>query len=49
MLLVYGFNQACKKIAANYLNVGDESTSAINFRTTEIGKSPHLSYIICKM
>ena len=34
-LLIYGFNNACNTIAAGYLKVGDESMSAIRFRTTE--------------
>ena len=40
-----GFNTACKNIAASCLKVGDESMSAIRFRTTAKGNLPHLSYI----
>ena len=38
-----------KNIAASYLNVWDESISAIRFRTTEKGYLPHLSYIFRKL
>ena len=44
-LLIDGFNEACKNIAASYMKVGDESTSAIHFRTTEKGNSTYLFYI----
>ena len=47
-MLINGFNEACKNIAASYLKVGDESMSAIRFRTTAKGNLPHLSYIFCK-
>ena len=43
-----GFNSACKKIAASFLKVGDESMSVIRFRTTSKGNLPHLSYIFRK-
>ena len=39
---------ACKNIAASFLKVGDESMSAIRFRTTEKGNLPHLYYIFRK-
>ena len=42
------FNTACKNIPANFLKVGDESMSAIRFRTTAKGNLPHLSYIFRK-
>ena len=47
-LLFDGFNTACKNIAASFLKVGDESMSAIRFRTTAKGNLPHLSYIFRK-
>ena len=47
-LLSNGFNTACKNIDASFLKVGDESMSAIRFRTTAKGNLPHLSYILCK-
>ena len=47
-LLFGGFNTACKNIAASFLKVGDESTSAIRFWETAEGNLPHLSYIFCK-
>ena len=47
-MLIDGFNAACNNIDASFLNVGDESMSAIRFRTTEKGNLPHLSYIFCK-
>ena len=43
-----GFNIASKNIAASFLKVGDESMSAIRFRTTSKGNLPHLSYIFRK-
>ena len=43
--LFRGFNTACKNIAASFLKVGDESMSAIRFRTTAKGNLAHLSYI----
>ena len=46
--LFYGFNTACKNIAASFLKVGDELMSAIQFRTTAKGNLPHLSYIFWK-
>ena len=46
--LIYGLNGAYKNIASSYMKVGDESTSAIIFRTTAKGNLPHLSYIFCK-
>ena len=46
-MLIDGFNAACKNIYAIFLKVGDESTSAIRFRTMEKGDLPHLSYISC--
>ena len=42
------FNTACKNIAASFLKVGDESMSAIRFRTTAKGNLPHLSYTFRK-
>ena len=39
---------ACKNIAASFLKVGDESISAIRFRTTAKGNLPHLFYILRK-
>ena len=47
-LLFGGFNTPCKNIAASFLKVGDESMSAIRFRTTVKGNLPHLSYIFRK-
>ena len=47
-ILFDGFNTACKNIAASFLKVGDESMSAIRFRTTAKGNLPHLSYIFRK-
>ena len=47
-LLIGGFNMACKNIAAIFLKVGYESTSAIRFRTKAKGNLPHFSYIFCK-
>ena len=44
-MLIDGFNTACKNIAASFLKFGDESMSAICFRTTAQGNLPHLSYI----
>ena len=46
-MLIDGFNVACKNISASYLKVGDESMSAIRFRTTAKGNLTHLSYIFC--
>ena len=43
-----GFNTARKNIAASFLKVGDESMSAIRFRTTAKGNLPHLPYIFQK-
>ena len=43
-----GFNTSCMNIAASFLKVGDESMSAIRFRTTAKGNLPHLSYIFRK-
>ena len=45
-MLIDGFNDSCKNIAASYLKVGDESTGKIRFQTT--ANLPHLSYICCK-
>ena len=47
-MLIYGFNTACKNIAASFLKVGGESMSEIRVRTTAKGKLPHLSYIFRK-
>ena len=47
-LLINGFNETCKNISSSCLKVGDDSMSAIRFRTTEKGKLPHLSYIFPK-
>ena len=44
-MLIYGFNEACKNIASGFLKVGDESRSAICFRTKVEGNLTHLSYI----
>ena len=41
-----GFNDACKKIAASYLKVGDESMSDSHFQTTAKGDSHQLSHIL---
>ena len=35
-------------IATSYMEVGDDSTSAIRFRIKEKGNLPHLSYIFRK-
>ena len=48
-ILIDGFNVVCKNIAASSLKVGDESMSAIRFRTTAKGNLPHLSYIFRKL
>ena len=45
MLLMDGFNEECSNIASGYLNVGDESMSAMQFRTMSKGDLPHLYYI----
>ena len=37
MLLIDGFNKLYNNIAASYIKVGNESMSAINFRTTANG------------
>ena len=42
------FNAACNNIGSISMKVGDESMSAIRFRTTAKGNLPHLSYIFCK-
>ena len=47
-MLINGFNTACNNIADIFLKVGDESMSAIRFRTTAKGNLPHLSYIFRK-
>ena len=47
-LLIDGFNEACKNIAASFLKVGDDSMSAISYLATEKGNLPHLSYIFRK-
>ena len=47
-ILFDGFNTACKNIAASFLKVGDESMSAIRFRTTAKGNLLHLSTIFRK-
>ena len=47
-MLIDGFNDTCNNIDASYLKVGDESMSAISFRTTGKGNLPHLYYILCK-
>ena len=39
-MLINGFNAACNNIAASDLKVGDESMSAIRFRTTAKGNLP---------
>ena len=39
---------ACKNIVASFWKVGDESMSAIRFRTKAKGNLPHLSYIFRK-
>ena len=38
-------SKACKNIDASYLRVGNESMSAIRFKTTAKGDLPHVSYI----
>ena len=43
-----GFNTASKNIVASFLKGGDESMSAIRFRTTAKGNLTHLSYIFRK-
>ena len=43
-----GLNAACKNISASSMKVGDESMSAIHFRTTAKGNLPHWSYIFRK-
>ena len=48
ILLIYGFNAACKNIAASFMKVGDESMGAIHFWETAKGNLPHLSYILRK-
>ena len=48
-LLFNGFNTAFKNIAASFFKVGDESMSAIRFRTTAKGNLPYLSYIFRKL
>ena len=47
-MLINGFNEACKNISDSYLKVGDESTSAIRFRTTAKGILHRLSYMLRK-
>ena len=47
-VLIDGFNDSCKNIAASYMKVGDESMSIIRFCTTSKGKLPYLSYIFRK-
>ena len=47
-LLFNGFNMAYNNIAASFLKVGDESTSAIRFQMTAKGNLPRLSYIFRK-
>ena len=47
-MLIYGFNAACKNIASSFMKVGDDSMSAISFRTTAKDNLPHLSYIFRK-
>ena len=47
-MLIYGFDAACKNIAASFLKVGDESMSEIRFQTTEKWDLPHLYYIFRK-
>ena len=44
-LLIDDFNTACNNIDSSSLKVGGESMVVINFRTTEKGKLPPLSYI----
>ena len=44
-MLIDGSNEACNNIAASYLQVGNESMSAIRFRTMAKDNLPHLSYI----
>ena len=47
-MLIDGFNEACNNITASSLKFGDESTSAISFRTTAKGNLNHLYYIFHK-
>ena len=42
-------SKACKNIDASYLRVGNESMSAIRFRTAAKGNLTHLSYIFRKI
>ena len=49
MLLIYGFSNEFKNKSAIYLKVGDESMSAIRFRTKMKGDLPCLSYIFQKI
>ena len=44
-MLIDDFNTACNNIDSSSLKVGCESMGVINFRTTEKGKLPPLSYI----
>ena len=44
-MLIDGFNEVCNNTDDSYLKVGDESTSAIHFQTTEKRNLPHLYYI----
>ena len=46
--MIDGLNEACSNIASNYLNVGDDSMSAVLFFTAPKGNLYHLSYISCK-
>ena len=48
-VLIGGFNEACKNIAASYLKVGNDSMSVIRFRTTSKGDLFNLSYIYRKL
>ena len=46
-MLIDGFNAAFKNIPTSSLKVGDESMSAIRFKTTEKRNLPPLFYIFC--
>ena len=47
-MLIDGLNEEFSNIAASYLKVGDESTSAMRFCTTSKRDLPNLSYIFRK-
>ena len=47
-MLIDGFNEEFNNIAASYLKVGNEATSAIRFWATAKGTLPQFSYIFHK-